>query len=462
MTASYDSVLVVLSVFIGMSSAYGAADLAGRVNGTSGLARFAWLIGGAVAVGIGFWAMHFTGMMAFSLPVPVAYDWPTVSLSLMVGIVAAGSSIFILSRDHPMSFILLLSGSVIVGTAIITMHYVGMCAMRAAAQLRYDPGLISMAIILAILIPLVAFRFGFHFRHETWRDDWRIVAGALAAGAAISSVHYCAMAAANFSASASSPDVSHATRISMLGAVAIAMATLILQGLAVLTSLADRRLATQKVKLLLSQLAQSQEIERRRIARDLHDDLGQDLYAARLNLRQVQTYVPNDEGQKLLSEAMDLIVAAMEKVRTTSQLLHPPELETLGLRSAIVVYVEGFRERSSIEVDMDIPGAIPRLCSQAESALLKVVQECLLNIVRHSGSRKAHIRILSEMDQLSVEVIDEGRGIRPEVLNKLNSGAYPGVGLAAMSSRIEELDGRLEIDSGPSGTSVKAVIPVAL
>jgi NO-binding membrane sensor protein with MHYT domain len=460
MTASYNDILVALSVFIGMSAAYVALDLTPRITAASGWVRSAWLTGGGIAMGIGVWSMHFTGMLAFSLPVPVEYDWPTVLLSLLAGILAASFSLFILSRET-MGIIRIVSAGFIVGAGIIAVHNIGMRAMRMAAEYRYDFRLATLAVILAISVSLSGLWLGFRFRDEIRGCTWRKMAGAAVVGAAICSVHYSAMAAVTFFPSAPDSEVSHAMRISTIGAAAISMATLVVQGLAILTSFVDRRSSSQTIEQLSSQLLHSHDKEQRRIARDLHDDVGQDLYAVKLTLGRLRESALHSQARESLSEAVDMTAAALEKVRTIAQLQYPPELETLGFRAATVAYVDGFRERCGIHVELHIPTAMPPISRASESTLLKVIRECLLNVVRHSGSRNVKILIQTELSQVVVEVSDDGRGILPEILDRLRGDVKPGIGTASMFSRIEELGGRLEITSGHWGTSVKAIIPIS-
>jgi signal transduction histidine kinase len=410
-------------------------------------------------MGIGIWSMHFTGMQAFSLPVPVAYDWRIVLLSLLSGIAAAAVLMFVVSRQR-MGAVRTVFASLIMGAAIVSVHYISMDAMRMRAECRYSPSLVALSVVVAILASLAGLRLALQFREEAPDTFWQKIAGAVVAGGAISAMHYCAMAAATFWPSAIAPDLSHAVRISTIGSIGISTVTLVVQGLAVLTSYVDRRLSLQRVQQLSSRLLRLQDEERRRIARDLHDDLGQALFAAKLNLSRALEIVPDEHPRKLLSEALDMIKASMEKVRTVAQLLHPPELATLGFKGAIVVYLEGFRERSGIQVELDAPERLPRLTLAAETALLRVIQESLLNVLRHSGSPKAKVRIQTDPAQLTLEVSDEGVGMEPEVLDKMRGGAASGVGTAAMSHRMEELGGRLEIASGRWGTSIKAILPL--
>ena len=222
------------------------------------------------------------------------------------------------------------------------------------------------------------------------------------------------------------------------------------------------RVRAEEVRRNLSaRLLHIHDEERRRIARDLHDDLGQELFGALLTLAELSREIPDERTQKLLSESRETIRACAEKVRTLAHLLHPPELERLGLKTAIVVYVDGFRERSKIQIDIEIPAALPKLPLSVETALFKMTQECLLNIQRHSKSREAEIRIEHTPGQITLEVRDQGIGMQ-----LASSGAAVtiqpklGVGLTGMSERIEELGGRLEITSGSWGTSVKASLPL--
>src|SRR5438128_7155779 len=138
MIGSYDYRLVALSVLIAIFAAYTALDLAGRTTAARGRARPAWLAGGATAMGIGIWSMHYIGMLAFSLPVPVLYDWPAVLLSLLAAVFASAVALFVVSRKT-MGWPQALAGSAIMGGGIATMHYTGMAAMRLPAMCSYDP-----------------------------------------------------------------------------------------------------------------------------------------------------------------------------------------------------------------------------------------------------------------------------------------------------------------------------------
>src|SRR5277367_3205629 len=137
LAGTYDYRLVAVSIFIALLAAYAALDLAGRVTATRGFARSLWLVGGAFALGLGIWSMHYIGMEAFLLPVPVLYDWPTVFLSMFAAVAASGLALYIVSRNK-MSLLTVCIGSVFMGSGIATMHYVGMEAMRLPAMCQYN------------------------------------------------------------------------------------------------------------------------------------------------------------------------------------------------------------------------------------------------------------------------------------------------------------------------------------
>ena len=246
---SYDYRLVALSVFIAILASYAALDLAGRVTSARGKARFLWLTGGAIAMGMGIWSMHYIGMRAFLLPMPVQYDWPTVLLSLIAAILASAVALFVVSREH-MGLVRALIGSVFMGGGIAAMHYIGMAAMRLAAVHTYSPAIVALSVVLAVVISLVALWLAFHFRGEVNAWSWRKFASSLLMGAAVPVMHYTGMAAATFTPSALvHGDHAHVIDVSALSVTGITSVTIIVLGLVVLTALADRRFSLQALEI---------------------------------------------------------------------------------------------------------------------------------------------------------------------------------------------------------------------
>ena len=185
LAGSYDYLPVAVSAIIAVLASYAALDLAGRVTSARGKARVLWLSGGAIAMGFGIWSMHYIGMLAFRLPVPVQYDWPTVLLSLLAAILASAVALFVVSR-HQMGVIRASLGSILMGGGIAAMHYIGMAAMRLPAMCHYSPSLFILSIGLAIVISFVALWLTFYFRTETTAWSWRKAISALGVGARLS------------------------------------------------------------------------------------------------------------------------------------------------------------------------------------------------------------------------------------------------------------------------------------
>jgi two-component system, sensor histidine kinase and response regulator len=252
LVGSYNPLLVTMSILIAILAAYAALDLAGRVTAARGLARLAWLCGGAFAMGMGIWSMHYIGMEALRLPVPVKYDWPTVLLSMIAAVFASAIALFMVSRKT-MKISAAIVGSLLMGSGIAAMHYIGMEAMRLPAMCSYSIGLVVLSIILAIVISFVALWLTFAMREQTSTWSWQKSGSALLMGLAIPVMHYVGMAAVCFMpASMPASNYVHAISISQLGLAGIALVTLVLLGLVFLMSLLDRRFSLQAMELELS------------------------------------------------------------------------------------------------------------------------------------------------------------------------------------------------------------------
>ncbi len=230
-----------------------------------------------------------------------------------------------------------------------------------------------------------------------------------------------------------------------------------------LRDVTEHKKAEEVLRRLSSQLLHAQDDERRRIARELHDSTGQYLSALSMNLSWMNQPTLGLEAQvrAVVGESIDLVKRALSEIRNFSYLLHPPVLDEYGLCAALRWYVHGFSQRSGIDVDLEAPLDLPRLPRQVETALFRVVQECLTNVHRHSGSTQAKIILRQEAGNLILEVADEGRGISTGGDGHQGAGRERvGVGIAGIRERMRELGGRLEIESGAHGTVVRASLPL--
>jgi PAS domain S-box-containing protein len=241
----YDYRLVALSVCLALLAAYAALDLAGRITSARATSRLLWLCGGATAMGTGIWSMHYVGMEAFHLPIPVQYDWPTVLLSLFAAILASGTALVIVSRST-MSRLQVIFGSVVMGSGIAAMHYIGMSAMRLKAMCVYSPTLVALSILLAIVISYAALRLTFKARERLAPWDKRKLGSAIAMGLAIPVMHYVGMASARFVPAPSiEGSVAHAVSVSSLGLAGITAVTLMLLTAVYVSSAVDRHFSRQ-------------------------------------------------------------------------------------------------------------------------------------------------------------------------------------------------------------------------
>jgi PAS domain S-box-containing protein len=213
---------------------------------------------------------------------------------------------------------------------------------------------------------------------------------------------------------------------------------------------------------LSGRLLQFQDEEKRRIARELHDGVGQLLAALSMNTSAISSAVSmlSPEVAQKIEEGRSLIDQSLSEIRTISHLLHPPLLDEVGLISALNEYVNGFGERSNIRVILDLPSDLERLPRDVELSIFRIVQECLTNVHRHSGSRTAMVHLSHKPGEIQLEVSDQGRGINPEIQAKFLAGKSSGVGLRGMRERLRQLGGGIEIQSSGKGASVIVVLPL--
>jgi diguanylate cyclase len=253
LSTAYDWHLVGLSIVIACAAAYVALALAERVTENRERGRYLWLYGGALAMGSGIWSMHFTGMLAFHVPVAISYDIPIVALSLLAAVLASGIALYVVSRAA-LSVPSWLSGGVLMGGGIAAMHYIGMAAMRMPARAHFDPRIVALSLMTAIAVSLVALWLVFQLR--TAADDpfeWRRLGASLVMGVAIAGMHYTGMAAATFAAADAPASDGYLVSAATLGNGAIALITLLVLALVLVSALFQRRFAAQETALVASQ-----------------------------------------------------------------------------------------------------------------------------------------------------------------------------------------------------------------
>ena len=217
----------------------------------------------------------------------------------------------------------------------------------------------------------------------------------------------------------------------------------------------------RELRGLSTSMIVAQDEERRRIARELHDGLGQDLVAAKMILEGIdQQNASAAPPMRAVADACEIIDHAAQQVRSISHLLHPPMLDEVGLNSALQWYLDGLSKRSGIAISLDLqPPNFPRLAREVETAIFRIIQEGLTNVFRHSGARSAWVSVISEERRVISTVRDDGKGISDRVAEFRPDSL--GIGIAGMRQRVKEFSGELRLRNTGSGSILEVIIPIA-
>src|ERR1700687_1739706 len=505
------------SVLIAIAASYAALDLTGRGSAAaSGRDRLAWLSGGAAAMGIGIWAMHFNGMLAFRLPISVEYHWPTVLVSLFVAILASVVALYVASV-RKIGWVEALTGSAIMSLGIAGMHYIGMAAMRLPAITRYSPLLVALSVFFAFIFCLVVLLMAFDLREETKWTVPRKLGSATVMGFAVSAMHYTGMAAAGF-IPASPPDFSHAVSIPPLANNGIAIVTLIVLVAATVTSSVDRRASAGVQRL-------NQDLERRVIERtgqlnaineelrkeianrqraedELHEaqadlarvsrglamgelvasiahEVNQPLSSVVMNsdfvLRQLARKTPNlEEVQRAVTEVVEdanPVSTVISRVRSLLKKAPPHRIE-LDINELVQEFsVLGRNEtaRNRVQVRLHLAAGLPRVPGdrvQLQQVLINLVMNAI-DAMRTVTDRTRYLDIKSAKHADSVEVLvqDSGIGLDPDRLDRIFEPFYTtkpqgiGIGLSISRSIIESHGGRLWTKPASYGAIFQFTLP---
>ena len=463
---SYDPLIVTLSIVIAVASSYAALDLAGRVTASKGWPFAAWLTCGSMAMGIGIWSTHFTGMLAFSLPVPVSYHWPTVLLSYVVAVLAALLALYVVSRKQ-MSRGRAVRSGVVMGCGIAALHYMDMGAMRMAAYCRFNSLLVALSVAFAIAFSYPALRLSFYFR-DAKAVAWRKIGSACLMGAAICAMHYTGMAAATFRASGVQPDVSHSVSVSSLGTSGIITVTLLVLGFAMLSSFVDRRFHAQALEVAVAQAKMELAYVGRAaslgelaasITHEINQPLGAVVNSASASLRWLVMQPPNlEEAREAATRTVREATRVSEVIAGIRALLkkETPQMERLDLSEVIreVLALAGNEIiKGHIAVKTDFAADVPAVLGdrvQLEQVIFNLITNAIeaINPVE-DRPRELRIRLKTDSDSVQVSVEDTGVGLGDEDLDRIFRPFYTtrrggiGLGLSISRSVIEAHGGRL-------------------
>jgi NO-binding membrane sensor protein with MHYT domain/nitrogen-specific signal transduction histidine kinase len=483
MMVSYDPLEVALSVIIAVSASYAALDLAGRVRVSGGGRRLAWLACGAIAMGNGIWAMHFVGMVAVRLPVAIAFYWPTAVASLIAAIFAAAGALHIVSRRDMGTLYAWVGGSIL-AAGIVTLHYTNMGAMRLAARCEFNPFLVSLSVVFAIVFALGGLRIEFLFRDaRRQKMAWRRIGSALAMGAAISAMHYTGMASATYRSSVAPPDLTHAVNVSSLSTIGIAVVTLILLGSVIIASLVDRGFSAQALLLALSEARLEVAREARleimgELTASIAHEINQPLTAIVTNgefcLRNLSSGRPD---QKRLREAVTEIVhdgnrasSIISRIRALMKGAHEhAQLDINNLIQKVLDLTQNEITSNHISLRTNLAADLPLVRGDPIQ-----LQQVLINLVTNSidamrgvtnRPRELLIRSARSPDGVLIEVQDSGSGVDPDELERIFEPFFTtkqeglGMGLSISRSIIESHGGRLGIVPSSTGALFEFTLP---
>jgi NO-binding membrane sensor protein with MHYT domain len=480
----YDYSEVARSVLIAIVASYAALDLTGRVTAARGRVRLAWLSGGAIAMGIGIWAMHFKGMLAFRLPVPVEYHWPTILASLLVAILTSAVALYVASRQK-MGLVEALTGSIGMGAGIAGTHYIGMAAMRLPAITRFSPILVTCSILLAILFSLIALLMAFGLQEETRWSVPRRLGSATVMGVAVSAMHYTGMAAASF-IPASPADLSHAVTISPLANNGIAIVTLIVIVSAITTSSVDRRMSTevqrraddalQEAQAKLARVTRVQALGE--LAAAIAHEVNQPLTAIVTNgnfcLRELAGGGRNlEELREAITEIVNDGTRASTVISRIRTLLAKgaPERVELDINEVIqevtgLIRSELARNRISLLTDLTADLRILGDRVQLQQVLINLIMNSIDAMRTHTDRpRELLIKSAKHSDGVLVQVRDSGPGIDPGQVDRIfepfstTKAEGIGMGLSISRSIIESHGGRLWAVAVPKGALFEFTVP---
>ena len=417
MPQHYHHGLVALSLAVAILASYAALTLAIRIRLTSGWATRGWLLGGGFAMGLGIWAMHFVGMLALSLPVPITYDLPITLLSLVVVVAVSTFALSMASKPTASRSALLVAG-VAMGIGICAMHYIGMAAIRIRPGISYEPSWVAVSMLIAIAASLAAIWIVFTTRPDGRWSRRRRVAGAIGMGLAIAGMHYAGMAAARFPAAATT-DTSGVIDRQWLAAVVATVSVLVLVG-SLLLSYLEARAARHSARMQAS-LAEEQESGRAKdaflamLGHELRNPLASISNAIYLldrvdpsspNARFAREIIARQTGHlsRIVDDLLDVGRAVAGKMSFSMQ--------PMELGSAVESAVAALRTAGILK-DRQVDCRCARSWINGDRTRIEqVVANLLRNAVQHTGAGGSiTIRVVEEDRQAKLVVADDGEGM---------------------------------------------------
>jgi len=477
-TGTFDPYLVALSLLVASFASYTALDLGGHVGAARGWARRIWLVVAAITMGGGIWSMHFIGMLAFVMPIPMSYDIGLTTLSLLVAIVVTGGGFYVISRPNVAPPRLALGG-IFMGLGIAAMHYTGMAALRGQAELSYDRLFVALSLVIAVGASTAALWLA--FRTTGLRQK---LAGGVVMGLAISGMHYTAMEAARFAARGPVLDAPpNASRGQTSLALAVAGTTFVILAFASTASLSEQKRAEAALRQARADLARVNRVTTvAELTASLAHEVSQPVSAAVINghacLRWLGGDTPNLEEARAAATRMVNDGTRAAEIISRIRLLFSkgaPQRELLDVNQVIreiIVLLRGELERHSISVRPDLAAGLPQVMAdrvQLQQVMMNLISNSIDAMKDLDGERARELAIKSqraENEQLMVTVTDTGVGLPPGHADQIFDAFFTtkqhgtGMGLSISRSIVESHNGRLwAADNSPRGASLHLTLP---
>jgi signal transduction histidine kinase len=443
---SHGLLLVVLSYLISAFGSYCALQFALQIRPLRGRQLVGQLVPAAVAMGGGaIWSMHFIAMISCWLPFAVTYDPLLTFASLLLAVLVTGVGLYAVGSQRRDSVRFLVGGT-FTGLGIVTMHYMGVAAMRMPARIIWHRGLILASILIAIAAAMLALWLAFNLRSGLPRFG-----SAFVMAGAVCGMHYAGMEAAVFVPLDQSLTVSRRVHGSdELGFMVFGVTLLVLALLLMESRVTEIREHSKWLNAF-------REEERSRIARQVHDEIGQMLTVLRMDVAWLENRLePREEITGKLQTMIQNLDTTLDTVQRITTELRPAILDHLGLEAAVEWYVEELEKRTGISCRLSLSLGGTTLDAERSIVLFRILQEALTNVVRHAEASEVEIRLAREGSRVILKVTDNGRGIAGDKITDARS-----LGLLGMRERARALGGDVVIRRAPGqGTTVEARIPL--
>ena len=475
-TGTYHPYLVALSILVASLASYTALDLGGHVRVARGLARRAWLVAAAITMGGGIWSMHFIGMLAFVMPVPVSYDVELTIFSLVVAIVVTGGGFYVISRRGASPLRLVLSG-IFMGLGIVAMHYTGMAAMRGHAGLDYDRLFVALSVVIAIGASTAALWLAF----QTTDLRQRLIA-ALVMGLAISGMHYTGMRAAIFTAHGSiHDDPANASLDQINLALAVAGFTFVILAFASIASLSEQKRAEEVLRQAQADLARVNRVTTMgALTASIAHEVNQPIAAAATNADACVRWLSHDPPN--LEEARAAAMGIVRNATRAAEIVNRirllfkkgiTERELLDVNDVVremIILLRGEAAQHAVSVRTELAADLPRVMGdrvQLQQVMMNLMSNGIDAMKDMEGPRELAIKSQrAENEQLMVSVSDTGVGLPPQQAEQIFNAFVTtkrhgtGMGLSISRSIVESHSGRLwAADNSPRGASFHLILP---